>query len=425
MFTEEKKNSQIFQDSNHLVPKSEAEVSDIIKEAYKKKLPIEICGSNSKKFIGYNVQTAKTLNLSNINGVLEYLPEELYIKVKPGTPLKEVEETLEKNNQELAFEPTDFGFIYDGKSNKGTVGGCIACNFAGSRRFKSGSVRDFVLGFRGVNGKGDIIKSGGTVVKNVTGYDLSKLVSGSFGTLVALTEITLKVSPKKASQNTIIIYEKDPKKISQLFDQVLSSSNEISGAVFVPDEPVNKKFDQNKKNVFKFNDLDQEGPFFALRIEGDQKSTKERIKDITNEMNLKKYKTSLLDVYQSIPFWKKINSLELFTGTKNNILRAVVPPSKCEMIIRNLKNKYKYFIDWSGSLFWIEVCDKDNEAIKELKSMILANDGYLTIIKKSENFEYSENIFTINDVKLMISKKIKESFDPKGLFNPGKMYKDF
>ena len=425
MFTEEKKNSQIFQDSNHLVPKSEAEVSDIIKEAYKKKLPIEICGSNSKKFIGYNVQTAKTLNLSNINGVLEYLPEELYIKVKPGTPLKEVEETLEKNNQELAFEPTDFGFIYDGKSNKGTVGGCIACNFAGSRRFKSGSVRDFVLGFRGVNGKGDIIKSGGTVVKNVTGYDLSKLVSGSFGTLVALTEITLKVSPKKTSQNTIIIYEKDPKKISLLFDQVLSSSNEISGAVFVPDEPVNKKFDQNKKNVFKFNDLDQEGPFFALRIEGDQKSTKERIKDITNEMNLKKYKTSLLDVYQSILFWKKINSLELFTGTKNNILRAVVPPSKCEMIIRNLKNKYKYFIDWSGSLFWIEVCDKDNEAIKELKSMILANDGYLTIIKKSENFEYSENIFTINDVKLMISKKIKESFDPKGLFNPGKMYKDF
>jgi glycolate oxidase FAD binding subunit len=425
MFTEEKKNSQIFQDSNHLVPKSEAEVSDIIKEAYKKKLPIEICGSNSKKFIGYNVQTAKTLNLSNINGVLEYLPEELYIKVKPGTPLKEVEETLEKNNQELAFEPTDFGFIYDGKSNKGTVGGCIACNFAGSRRFKSGSVRDFVLGFRGVNGKGDVIKSGGTVVKNVTGYDLSKLVSGSFGTLVALTEITLKVSPKKTSQNTIIIYEKDPKKISLLFDQVLSSSNEISGAVFVPDEPVNKKFDQNKKNVFKFNDLDQEGPFFALRIEGDQKSTKERIKDITNEMNLKKYKTSLLDVYQSIPFWKKINSLELFTGTKNNILRAVVPPSKCEMIIRNLKNKYKYFIDWSGSLFWIEVCDKDNEAIKELKSMILANDGYLTIIKKSENFEYSENIFTINDVKLMISKKIKESFDPKGLFNPGKMYKDF
>ena len=89
------------------------------------------------------------------------------------------------------------------------------------------------------------------------------------------------------------------------------------------------------------------------------------------------------------------------------------------------QNKYKYFIDWSGSLFWIEVCDKDNEAIKELKSMILENDGYLTIIKKSENFEYSENIFTINDVKLMISKKIKESFDPKGLFNPGKMYKDF
>ena len=185
MFTEEKKNSQIFQDSNHLLPKTELEVSNIIKEAYKKKFPIDIHGANTKKFIGYNVQAAKSLDLSSLNGIIEYLPEELYIKVKPGTLLEDVETALEKNNQELSFEPTDFGYIKNGKSNKGTVGGCVACNFAGSRRFKSGSVRDFVLGFRGVNGKGDIIKSGGTVVKNVTGYDLSKLVSGSFGTLVA------------------------------------------------------------------------------------------------------------------------------------------------------------------------------------------------------------------------------------------------
>lgn len=425
MFTEEKKNSQIFQDSNHLLPKTELEVSNIIKEAYKKKFPIDIHGANTKKFIGYNVQAAKSLDLSSLNGIIEYLPEELYIKVKPGTLLEDVETALEKNNQELSFEPTDFGYIKNGKSNKGTVGGCVACNFAGSRRFKSGSVRDFVLGFRGVNGKGDVIKSGGTVVKNVTGYDLSKLVSGSFGTLVALTEITLKISAKKPSQNTIVIYENDPKVISELFQKVLSSSNEISGAVFIPDEPQNKKFDLNKSKAFKFNDLDQEGSFFALRVEGNKNSIKERIKDISNELDLKKYKTSNLDPHQSPLFWKSVNSLQLFSETKNNLLRAVVPPANCEKVMNNIKNKFKYFIDWSGSLFWIEVPGKDDDKLKEVKKMILQNNGYLTIIKKSEEFDFSEKIFTIDDTKLMISKKIKESFDPKGIFNPGKMYKDF
>ena len=173
MFTEEKKNSQIYQDSNHLKPDTEIAVSNLVKDFYKKKLPINLHGTNSKKYIGYNVQAAKTLDLSYLNGVIEYLPEELYIKVLAGTPIKIIEDLLEKHNQQLAFEPLDFGYINDGKSNKGSAAGCVATNYAGSRRFKVGSVRDFVLGFRGVNGKGDIIKSGGTVVKNVTGYDLS------------------------------------------------------------------------------------------------------------------------------------------------------------------------------------------------------------------------------------------------------------
>jgi len=220
MFTEVKKNSQIYQDSNYLKPDTEIEVSNLVKEFYKKKLPINLHGTNSKKYIGYNVQAAKTLDLSHLNGVLEYLPEELYIKVLAGTPIKIIEDILEKHNQQLAFEPLDFGYIKDGESNKGSAAGCVATNFAGSRRFKVGSVRDFVLGFRGVNGKGDIIKSGGTVVKNVTGYDLSKVVSGSFGTLVALTEVTLKVSPKKIFQNTIVIYLNDIKIISSLFHKI-------------------------------------------------------------------------------------------------------------------------------------------------------------------------------------------------------------
>src|SRR5210317_774801 len=183
MSTKQKINSQIFQDSNDIFyPKDEIEVSDLVKDFYKKNSSIELTGTNSKNFIGNKTQAANKVSLSKLSGIIEYLPEELYIKVKACTPMKEIKE---------------------GKTNKGTIGGYLSCNYAGSRRFKVGSVRDHVLGFRGVNGKGDIIKSGGTVVKNVTGYDLSKLISGAFGTLVALTEITLKVLPKKQLSNTI------------------------------------------------------------------------------------------------------------------------------------------------------------------------------------------------------------------------------
>ena len=424
MSTVVKKNSQISLGSEVIKPDNEQSVSEIIREVYKKNLPIEIVGSNTKKFIGYNLQTAKKLELSNLSGIVEYLPEELYIKVKAGTPVSLIEETLEKNNQQLAFEPIDFGYINNGKSNKGTIGGYVACNFSGSRRFKLGSVRDHILGFRGVNGKGDIIKSGGTVVKNVTGYDLSKLISGSFGTLVALTEITLKVSPKKTSQATIVIHTDDIKKISLLFDKILSSSNEISGSVFIPDEPKNNKFELNKNKIFKFNDLKYEGSFLAFRLEGDKKSIEERKKDLNNELELNKYKTSILDVYQSGPFWQKVNSLELFSNCKNNILRVVVPPANNEKLMKFLKNKFKYFIDWSGSLFWIEVADKNEMSIKDIKKFILEIEGYLTIIKKSENFSFEESLFTINENRFIISKKIKESFDPKRIFNPGKMYRE-
>ena len=424
MSIEVKKNFQISLDSDVLKPEDEQSVSEVIRKTYKKNLPIEIVGLNSKKFIGYNLQTAKTIDFSNLTGIVEYLPEELYIKVKAGTSLSLIEETLEKNNQQLAFEPIDFGFIQNGKSNKGTIGGYVSCNFAGSRRFKMGSVRDHILGFGGVNGKGDIIKSGGIVVKNVTGYDLSKVVTGSFGTLVALTEVTLKVSPKKLSQSTIAIYTEDLKKISQLFDKILNSSNEISGSVYIPDEPKNKKFELNKYKIFKFNDLKYEGSFLAFRLEGDKKSIEERKKNLAKELELNKLKTSTLDIYQSVLFWQKINNLELFTSTKNNILRAVVPLSNNEKLMKYLKNKYKYYIDWSGSLFWIEVADKDEKKIKNIKKFILEMDGYLTIIKRSENFSFDENLFTINENRLFISRKIKESFDPKRIFNPGKMYRE-
>ena len=291
MSTKIKINSRIFQDSNNVYyPKDETEVSDLIRELYKQDSPTEIIGNNSKSFIGNKTQSANTTSLSKISGIIDYRPEELYIKVKACTPINEIEKVLSENSQELAFEPIDFGYIKDGVSNKGTIAGYLSCNYAGSRRFKVGSVRDHVLGFKGVNGKGDIIKSGGTVVKNVTGYDLSKLVTGSFGTLLVLSEVTLKVLPTQSETKTIIVSGLALEHSLGIMGSAISSSNDPSGAVYYP---------SNLRGNFVFNDLTHPGSITALRVEGTKLSTSQRINNLMNDLvyvsykHLRAHKTSL------------------------------------------------------------------------------------------------------------------------------------
>ena len=416
----EKKNFPISQDSNNIFsPKSEDEVSQIVENLFKNKTPVEIVGLGSKKFIGNKLQCSKILNLSNLSGIIEYFPEELYIKVKACTPIIEIEKKLNENDQQLAFETLDFGYIVSGKSNKGTAAGSVSCNFAGSRRFKVGSVRDYVLGFRGVNGKGDIIKSGGTVVKNVTGYDLSKLITGSFGTLVALTEITFKVLPKKPLNKTIIIHEILIKDIAQLFNKIINSSSDVSGSMYLP-------LDSNNKSdeIFKFNDIKYSAPYIAIRADGSEKSIEERINNLSFELELNNNKISILDYNQSDLFWKKVNNLELFSNTKNSIFRVVIPQSKCASLLEHFDKNYRYFIDWCGSLVWLEVSGLTEENFFSLRKSIVELGGYLTVIKQQDNGLYIKENFTVNETVLNISKKIKESFDPRKIFNPGKMYKE-
>ena len=416
MFMEEKQNSQTFLDFNQdtFKPSSREEIAEIIKNCYKKSIPLEINGTKSKNKIGRNFQSEKTLDLSGYSGIIEYKPEELYIKVKAGTPLKEILEAIDKNNQQLAFEPIDFGFLFEGKSNGGTIGGTIACNFAGPRRFKVGSARDHVLGFQGINGKGEIIKSGGTVVKNVTGYDLCKLVSGSYGTLTVLTELSIKVLPKSESSKTLIINNPHLKKAMEYLGTALSSSTDPSGGVFYPE-----RFENN----FVFNDLTHKGALTAIRIEGPTNSVDQRISRLVKELSLLENEYSVLDNFQTDLFWSKTRNLEVFSNLKNNLLRVIVPVSETLNVIQKLK-KYEinYFLDWGGNLIWLELETISLKILREIKEITQEHSGYFTIIKLEDDLKASADIFTIDPIKYKISEKIKKSFDPKRIFNPGKMY---
>ena len=395
-------------------PSSENEVVDFIKDSYSLQTPIEISGNNSKP-IGRLIQCSKSLQFKNFNGIVEYLPEELYIKVKSGTSLALIEAELDKKNQELAFEPSDMGFLYSGKSNKGSVGGAVACNLSGSRRFRAGALRDHILGFCGVNGKGEIIKSGGTVVKNVTGYDVSKLITGSYGTLVALTEIVLKVQPKNEESQTLLINNINLKMALNVFSKAMHTSVEISGACFYP---------AKISKFFKLNDLDTNTSITAIRLEGPKISVTERVNTLKKLFSDYKTTISVLENYQSRIFWQNTTDLQFFNNSNNVVAKIVLPPLNADQLMNKFENEeLKYVVDWAGNLIWVELPENDSVLLKHLRTEILKLSGHMTIIKAPNHVRIREDFLTTVDENIkVLSLKIKESFDPKKILNPGKMY---
>jgi len=395
-------------------PVSENELSDFVKQCFADQTSIEITGHSTKR-IGRFIETSKILQLKKLDGIIEYFPEELYIKVKAGTSLKLVESELDKKNQELVFEPADLGHLYSGKSNPGSVGGAVACNLSGSRRFKVGALRDHILGIQGVNGKGEVIKSGGTVVKNVTGYDLSKLIAGSYGTLLALTEIVLKVHPKNEECQTLLINNINLEKALSFFLKSMQTSFEISGACFYP---------QNMSKFFKLNDLDTSTSITALRIEGPKISVTERINSLKNVFDEYKKNISILENYQSRIFWRDTNDLQFFNNSENIIVKIVLPPTYVNKFINKFENEdLKYVVDWAGNLIWCEVPKGDSVLLRQLRKQIIIFNGHMTIIKAPNHVRIREEFLTTVDENIkMLSLKVKESFDPKKILSPGKMY---
>ena len=186
-------------------PSSALELREIVVSAAADETPLEILGAGTKRGYGRPVEAKAQVSLDGLCGIGLYEPAELVRSAQVGTPLAEIEARLADNQQQLAFEPPDYGALLGGEPGRGTIGGVIACNLSGPRRIKAGAARDHFLGVRAVTGRGDAIKSGGRVVKNVTGYDLCKLFAGSFGTLVAMTEIYHRLLKKIARRPTRVL----------------------------------------------------------------------------------------------------------------------------------------------------------------------------------------------------------------------------
>src|SRR5262244_106792 len=219
-----------------LQPRDAKDVEAAVQSALAEGKTIEIVGHGSKRAIGRPAQSDATIDLSGLTGITLYEPEELVLSAKAGTPLAEIDALLAASAQEFAFEPMDYGPLLGLAAGTGTIGGVLAANLSGPRRIKAGAARDHFLGFTAVSGRGETFKSGGRVVKNVTGYDLCKLIAGSWGTLAAMTEVTIKVLPRPETEATVLIRGLGPAQAVAAMTAAMGSSCDVSGAAHLPAE---------------------------------------------------------------------------------------------------------------------------------------------------------------------------------------------
>src|SRR5215470_15394728 len=217
-----------------LKPRDSKDVEDAVQWALANGKALEVVGGGSKRAIGRPVQTDLTLDLSALSGVTLYEPEELVLTAKAGTPLAEIEALVAARQQMLAFEPPDYGGVLGAARGRATLGGVLAANFSGPRRMKAGAARDHFLGFSAVSGRGEAFKSGGRVVKNVTGYDLCKLMAGSWGTLAVMTEATIKVLPAPETEETLVILDLDAPAAGKIMAAAMGSYGDVSAAAHLP-----------------------------------------------------------------------------------------------------------------------------------------------------------------------------------------------
>ena len=248
------------------------------------------------------------------------------------------------------------------------------------------------------------------------------MICGSYGTLVALTEITFKVLPAHEESKTLVMHNLKLETACDLLNRAVNTANDISGAVFLPIDPECSGCVMDIQKTFKLNDLKYGGSFTAIRIEGSRNSVEERVKNLMHELNILDLDISILQNYQSEIFWNKVKNLEFFSSTKNNIIRIVIPPSKCVKFLYQISGEFKYYLDWGGALIWMEAFELSEEMFESIRKKVVKLDGHVSMIKNSNYLPNVEEVFTINKDRFKISQNIKKSFDPKRILNPGKMY---
>ncbi|MEC7488177.1 MAG: glycolate oxidase subunit GlcE [Pseudomonadota bacterium] len=401
-------------------PQDSDETSAIVVEAVASDSALEIVGNGSRSQIGRPMVTKSRLSTAGLVGVLLYEPEELVLRVGAGTTLAQINHELEQHSQMLAFEPPDLGPLLGARSNQATIGGIIGGNLAGPRRIKVGAARDHFLGVEAISGRGEAFKSGGRVVKNVTGYDLCKLMAGSWGTLGIMTEVTLKVLPAPEKTRTILVGCKNAASAVSALTVALSSPHDVSGAAWVP------------SNVTPRSRTDYVSgagtSIAAVRIEGIGISTEARTKALREEMA--GFGTiEELHTHNSVKLWKEICDVRLFGEFQKEdaIWKISVPPATAPDLLEKFCGELDAdaVLDWGGGLIWLHVRGMVAAGSDFIRKIVGITGGHATLVRATEAMRLSQPVFQPEPTPVArLTRNLKQAFDPKGILNPGRMYKD-
>jgi glycolate oxidase FAD binding subunit len=395
-------------------PRDAKEVEDAVRWALAHDKTLDVIGRGSKRALGRPSQTDLTLDLAALSGVTLYEPEELVLSAKAATPVAEIEALLAAHNQELAFEPIDYGPLLGGASGGGTLGGVIAANLAGPRRIKAGAARDHFLGVSAVTGRGDTIKSGGRVVKNVTGYDLCKILAGSFGTLAAMTDLTIKVLPRAETEATLIVHGLDDAQAAAAMAAAMGSPFDVSGAAHLPDHVASR-----------FDGLPDTRAATVLRLEGVAPSVAHRSEALAELM--KPYgERTLLDAASSRVLWRSIRDVKAFAAPDTigrPLWRISTAPGQGHKIVAQITPAAQIVYDWAGGLVWAAMPFADEPDAASIRAAVAACGGHATLVRAPVAVRASVPVFQPQEPAVAaLEKRVKDSFDPKGVLNPGRMW---
>lgn len=383
-------------------PSDLKELREIIAGAAADGQPLEIVGGGTKRGIGNLSQAAHTLDLGALSGIRAYEANELVLVAGAGTPLAQIGRELEAKGQMLAFDPPPL-------APDQTIGGVIAANLAGPRRLTAGAARDHFLGFTGVSGRGEIFKAGGRVVKNVTGYDLPKLMAGSWGTLAALEEVVLKVLPRPEKTRTVLLFGRSEQEAVAALARGLGSPYEVTSAAHLPAAAAARS---------SVGYVAAAGSAVtALRLEGFGPSVEHRCRALRDLLGAEEE----LHGANSRALWDEIATASLLPRDRVLWRVSVAPsagPEVATTVARTLDAECLY--DWAGGLVWIALANAGGDGGTAIvrDAVRKSGGGHATLFRAPDALRAVVPGF---EPASSLARRIKEAFDPLGILNPGRM----
>ena len=397
-----------------------ADVEQAVRAAIAGEQPLEIIGHGSKRMVGQPIATNAVLDLSALNAVTSYEPNELILTVQAGAPLADVLALLDAKNQQFSFEPMNTARLL-GTPDVGTIGGMVSAGLAGPRRIQAGGARDHLLGVHAVSGFGESFKAGGRVVKNVTGYDVCKLITGAWGTLAVMTEVTLKVMPRAEAERTIVLRGLDDIDANKAMTAALGSPYDISGAAHLPGSALRTV----QGLLGEIAAPDQSATL--IRLEGITASAASRAGSLAKL--LQSYGTAeIIEDNQSSALWAEIRDVVPFAASGPRAMwpvwRIVCPPASGGKLGQEIakRSQGEVVYDWGGGLIWAALPPSVDAQAPQLRKLVDAAGGHATLIRGSEDVRRAIDVFHPQAAGVAaLGDRVRKSFDPKTILNRGRM----